>query len=69
MPQNNMPIVNPSVALREEEDNWAILYNPDTGEYQPWFASAYDQKNPQITNDTGEMSQLTKREFLSTLLS
>lgn len=32
MPQNNMPIVNPSVVLREEEDNWAILYNPDTGD-------------------------------------
>ena len=26
------PIVNPSIVLREEFDDWAILYDPDTGE-------------------------------------
>jgi SynChlorMet cassette protein ScmD len=26
------PIVNPSIVLREEFDDWAILYDPDTGD-------------------------------------
>ena len=25
------PIVNPSIVLREEFDDWAILFDPDTG--------------------------------------
>lgn len=25
------PIANPAVVLREEFDNWGILFNPDTG--------------------------------------
>lgn len=30
MNPNSKPIANPVVALREEFDNWAILFNPDT---------------------------------------
>jgi SynChlorMet cassette protein ScmD len=26
------PIANPSIVLREEFDDWALLYDPDTGE-------------------------------------
>ncbi|XOB40392.1 MAG: IPT/TIG domain-containing protein [Candidatus Nealsonbacteria bacterium] len=29
-------------------------FNPYTEQYELWSASAYDQKNPQITDDTGE---------------
>ncbi|XOA42852.1 MAG: IPT/TIG domain-containing protein [Candidatus Nealsonbacteria bacterium] len=29
-------------------------FNPYTEQYESWPASAYDQKNPQITDDTGE---------------
>ena len=28
----NKPIANPLVVLREEFDDWAILFDPDTGE-------------------------------------
>ncbi|MFC1494716.1 PqqD family peptide modification chaperone [Thermodesulfobacteriota bacterium] len=28
---NDRPIANPAVVLREEFDNWGILFNPDTG--------------------------------------
>ena len=28
---NSKILVNPSVVLREESDNWALLYDPDTG--------------------------------------
>ena len=28
---NDRPIANPTVVLREEFDNWGILFNPDTG--------------------------------------
>lgn len=31
MPENNKPIVNPLIVLREEFDDWAILFNPDDG--------------------------------------
>lgn len=32
MPDNNKPVVaNPNVVLREEFDDWAILFDPDTG--------------------------------------
>lgn len=27
----NMPIANPLVVLREEFDDWAVLFDPDTG--------------------------------------
>jgi SynChlorMet cassette protein ScmD len=30
MNQLNKPIANPSVVLREEFDDWAVLFNPDT---------------------------------------
>lgn len=29
---SNRPIANPVVVLREEFDDWAILFNPDTAE-------------------------------------
>ena len=29
---NNMPVANPEVILREEFDDWAILFDPDSGE-------------------------------------
>ncbi len=29
---NKNPIVNPVVVLREEFDDWAVLFNPDTAE-------------------------------------
>ena len=28
----NRPVANPLIVLREEFDDWAILFNPDTGE-------------------------------------
>jgi SynChlorMet cassette protein ScmD len=31
MKDNERPIANPYVVLREEFDDWAILFNPDTG--------------------------------------
>jgi SynChlorMet cassette protein ScmD len=30
MKQTDKPIANPSVVLREEFDDWAVLFNPDT---------------------------------------
>lgn len=30
MNQTDKPIVNPVVVLREEFDDWAVLFNPDT---------------------------------------
>jgi len=32
MPTTSTPRANPLVVLREEADNWAILFQPDTGE-------------------------------------
>ena len=32
MPQHDKPIANPLVVLREEFDNWAVLFNPDTAD-------------------------------------
>lgn len=32
MNQTDKPIANPIVVLREEFDDWAILFNPDTAE-------------------------------------
>jgi SynChlorMet cassette protein ScmD len=32
MPDNEKPIANPSVVLREEFDDWAVLFDPDTGD-------------------------------------
>ncbi len=31
MKKNNNPIANPLVVLREEFDDWAILFDPDVG--------------------------------------
>ena len=32
MPQGNNPIANPLIVLREEFDDWAILFDPDSGD-------------------------------------
>ena len=32
MNQTDRPIANPSVVLREEFDDWAVLFNPDTAD-------------------------------------
>lgn len=32
MRQSNKPIANPVVVLREEFDDWAVLFNPDTAD-------------------------------------
>ena len=32
MDERTRPKANPLVVLREESDNWAILFHPDTGE-------------------------------------
>jgi SynChlorMet cassette protein ScmD len=32
MDQMNKPIANPNVVLREEFDDWAVLFNPDTAD-------------------------------------
>jgi SynChlorMet cassette protein ScmD len=32
MNQTDRPIANPIVTLREEFDDWAVLYNPDTAD-------------------------------------
>ncbi|HWQ63305.1 MAG TPA: PqqD family peptide modification chaperone [Methanospirillum sp.] len=29
---NSLPQVHPNVSLREEYDDWALLFNPDTGD-------------------------------------
>jgi len=31
MNQNEMPLANPLLVLREEFDDWAVLFDPDTG--------------------------------------
>ncbi len=32
MVNNNCPIANPLIVLREEFDDWAVLFSPETGE-------------------------------------
>ncbi|MBW1792608.1 MAG: SynChlorMet cassette protein ScmD [Deltaproteobacteria bacterium] len=32
MKENDKPIANPLLVLREEFDDWAILFDPDTGD-------------------------------------
>ena len=32
MKENDKPIINPLLVLREEFDDWAILFDPDTGD-------------------------------------
>jgi SynChlorMet cassette protein ScmD len=32
MSDNEKPIANPSVVLREEFDDWAVLFDPETGD-------------------------------------
>ncbi len=32
MPENDKPIANPSIVFREEFDDWAILFDPDSGD-------------------------------------
>lgn len=32
MSQKNKPVANPGLVLREEFDDWAILFDPDTGD-------------------------------------
>jgi SynChlorMet cassette protein ScmD len=32
MNQRDKPIANPNVVLREEFDDWAVLFNPDTAD-------------------------------------
>jgi SynChlorMet cassette protein ScmD len=32
MERSNRPIANPLIVLREEFDDWAILFDPDTGD-------------------------------------
>jgi SynChlorMet cassette protein ScmD len=32
MPDATMPIANPMLVLREEFDDWAVLFDPDTGD-------------------------------------
>lgn len=32
MVQSDRPVANPVVVLREEFDDWAVLFNPDTAE-------------------------------------
>ncbi len=32
MEEKDKPVANPLIVLREEFDDWAILFNPDTGE-------------------------------------
>jgi len=32
MKRSENPIINPVAVLREEFDNWAVLFNPDSGE-------------------------------------
>ena len=34
MEPNTKPIANPLIVLREEFDDWAILFDPDTGDAQ-----------------------------------
>ena len=31
MEQNSMPVANPLLVLREEFDDWTVLFDPDTG--------------------------------------
>ena len=31
MPDYDKPVANPLIVLREEFDDWAILFDPDTG--------------------------------------
>ena len=31
MPESNKPVANPTVVFRDEFDDWAILFDPDSG--------------------------------------
>ena len=43
MPESDMPIANPLVVLREEFDDWAVLFDPDKGADAD--SDRYAQKN------------------------
>ena len=32
MDREHLPVTNPSIVFREEFDDWALLFDPDTGE-------------------------------------
>jgi SynChlorMet cassette protein ScmD len=32
MPDNHKPVANPLIVLREEFDDWAVLFDPDSGD-------------------------------------
>lgn len=32
MPDNQKPVANPLIVLREEFDDWAVLFDPDSGD-------------------------------------
>ena len=32
MKYSQLPVANPSIVFREELDDWALLFDPDTGE-------------------------------------
>ena len=47
MTHEDKPIANPLIVLREEFDDWAILFDPDSGddvERCPWLIDRLDQK-------------------------
>jgi SynChlorMet cassette protein ScmD len=54
MTPENMPIANPLLVLREEFQDWAVLFNPDTGEgfgFNPVSAFIYKRLDGKQTFD------------------
>lgn len=60
----NRPIANPVVVLREEFDDWAVVFNPDTAEaagINPVGVAAWKMMNGRRT--VGEIVDAIREEF------
>ena len=64
MNMENRPIANPVVVLREEFDDWAVVFNPDTAEaagINPVGVAAWKMMNGRRT--VGEIVDAIREEF------
>lgn len=59
-----LPIANPSIVFREEFDDWALLFDPDTGEsYGINPVGAYIWKNLKETKNFPELVDDLQSQF------
>ena len=64
MKQNDKPIANPDVVLREEFDDWAVLFNPDTADavgVNPVGVAVWKMMDGRHT--VGDVAELVGRQF------